>query len=1234
MSGNRAFRDFVGVLNILKNRIWCKKPKARSRFSFKLYAFVFLCISLFSFVSCDLLENPVKPFLEGQTARVAFTGSSSFTPVGITASDGYINVPSTAECVLRLPINNERNLTFTSGDNMKVSFSESLFYGNASRDTLIESVQIEQVSKDTIQITYPAAFLAAAKNGGDITPKIWLCHPQNRNDFGTQSPVRVRCNDRPDPLTEASLYRSNTHQDSISLFFALPTQNSSKSRVTKISFNGALYNVDCNNNQLEGISASSLSSVLTNYTKCGSATTQFGGTGFSRPLGNVSSCTLRMIDEWGLESEPTVINVVNDIVYVANTTPNSGSYHIKYNCSGATTEISLQEAKTLGKKPCRTCTSKILSITAQTSSTVTVVQDPLTTTLNSAAIKNLFTSPTNLTVHYDDGEADSTNQLSAFTLQDIDTSTLGVKEIFATAGPAVGKTLDTPIKITDLKISVVGKEVSSVSVKTQPTNNLFYIGEIQEVSGTAKEITKDTILNGLVLTVTYNDSTTKDVTYNATTASCFNLVFTGNVDLTNFTNASGTVGVRVNYSEDQGANYNGAALTDLDVGKPEIMGVQIDSTQTSKTTYKTNEVLDKASTFVKIEKGRPGSGRSGNDFASLDDFETIYDLQVELSNGGTVITKAPATAQTNYNVVIKLTADSSNTDFASSTATCSSFNINVEQSILTINDNVDPIIKTPPTKNTYTVGDKGTDVDLTSLVLTLTDTDSNTVDIDYATYSSYITFATKGFVEAKNATDASGQRSALVTKDTKFIEVDISWLGSPSTTIKGKLYNDYLGVGYIPITVDIPTEYYVSSTGNDSNNGTTATTAFASMTKAISEVITDNTTNAVPYIIHVSGEITGDNATVSLTNTNVTSALDLTIQGSNKATDKLNRGLTSAASNGQVIKIGKSSAAGNVTVTVTIKNLTITGGATSDKGGGVFVNYGADVTITDCDITGNKATDGGGGLGVVGNTAKAKLVRTSITGNTCKNGAGMYVPSTQGITLEDCTITGNTFPTGASTTQGKGISLDGVPLNIKGSTKIGSATDDNDIYLGVSGSAYRVITVTGALASDAYINITPSIPSGSSAPAVGSVVVQGSSYTLTAQDIDKFHVLPESLNMGVALETTGEGVLKAHVQGGTIIINDPAGYTVNTTGLTTTIQKGTAYTVSVTAQDVQGDTVTVATPSIKVLNRGTEVQGAVSGNVITIPTSYPSETYTVVVQCSIGNGYFVFSKTLDVLVTD
>ena len=183
-----------------------------------------------------------------------------------------------------------------------------------------------------------------------------------------------------------------------------------------------------------------------------------------------------------------------------------------------------------------------------------------------------------------------------------------------------------------------------------------------------------------------------------------------------------------------------------------------------------------------------------------------------------------------------------------------------------------------------------------------------------------------------------------------------------------------------------------------------------------------------------------------------------------------------------------------------------------DKGGAIYIEKGAECTITNTKIDGNKATGMGGGVYVeaaYGTAAAGKCVISggSFTKNEAGGGGAIYTAGTLAITgctigdttvtngnkatglngggggifiykgsctLTNTTVTGNTISGNA---KGAGVFLyssssDNPTFTVGGTTKIGSDTDTNAVYVGYSLQNQAVVTADD-LKAGAYIKLEP-----------------------------------------------------------------------------------------------------------------------------------------------------------------
>ena len=269
---------------------------------------------------------------------------------------------------------------------------------------------------------------------------------------------------------------------------------------------------------------------------------------------------------------------------------------------------------------------------------------------------------------------------------------------------------------------------------------------------------------------------------------------------------------------------------------------------------------------------------------------------------------------------------------------------------------------------------------------------------------------------------------------------------------------------------NVPATYFVSSSGEDTNDGTTESTAFATISGALEKMIANGNVSA-DYTIKLSGTFTGAQTIGSSLTTGM--AKSLTIEGVNGKNgevwlDVLDGGFTSS-NKGTTLTI-------STKVPVTIKNFKITGGYQGGgNGGGVKIAGDASLTMESGEISGNIGSDSGqasaggvymshGGTSNFGATQIAGAIFTMNGGTICNNtgnGVTMYDGSNPGIfTMTGGTISGNSgygvdmvYSTGPF---GKFI--------MKGEAVV---TADNKVFFGFPGSTK--IYVAGELTGEAPV---------------------------------------------------------------------------------------------------------------------------------------------------------------------
>lgn len=227
--------------------------------------------------------------------------------------------------------------------------------------------------------------------------------------------------------------------------------------------------------------------------------------------------------------------------------------------------------------------------------------------------------------------------------------------------------------------------------------------------------------------------------------------------------------------------------------------------------------------------------------------------------------------------------------------------------------------------------------------------------------------------------------------------------------------------------------------------------------------------------------------------------------------------------------------------TFTMSGGTVSGN-TADEGGGVFVKKGT-FTMSGGKVSGNTADEGGGIYGensaydrgvitisdgeVSGNTATSndyagggiyshyKLTvsgSAQIKDNNAPNGSG------GGIAIRHVGIfdfTGGTV-SGNTAKQGSGIYVEDPPGTTKPMKMSGSATvtKDNDVFLDSESFAKAFITVTKALSSPHAARLT--MKDGNYGYYEDRVVVEGTSdFALTLDYVNKFPITPQQTSSGL-----------------------------------------------------------------------------------------------------------------------
>ena len=209
-----------------------------------------------------------------------------------------------------------------------------------------------------------------------------------------------------------------------------------------------------------------------------------------------------------------------------------------------------------------------------------------------------------------------------------------------------------------------------------------------------------------------------------------------------------------------------------------------------------------------------------------------------------------------------------------------------------------------------------------------------------------------------------------------------------------------------------------TATASDTNAGTRSK-PLATIQKAVEKII-DMNDGADNYTIYVDGMLDGTTASNIDTDgmadfSALTKNLTLTIKAlSETAKATIDGGArfgadSTVAAEGIKKSIIYAKPAGG-TLALTLENLVITGGNTTDDGGGIcYQSTGGILTVKGCTISGNTAGGSGGGIYFDPASGTLTMNKCEISGNISKGtldgGGGIYNKGT--LTMEDCTISEN-----------------------------------------------------------------------------------------------------------------------------------------------------------------------------------------------------------------------------------
>ena len=238
---------------------------------------------------------------------------------------------------------------------------------------------------------------------------------------------------------------------------------------------------------------------------------------------------------------------------------------------------------------------------------------------------------------------------------------------------------------------------------------------------------------------------------------------------------------------------------------------------------------------------------------------------------------------------------------------------------------------------------------------------------------------------------------------------------------------------------------------------------------------------------------------------------------------KIDRGLTSATDNGNVITVN-----GNLTLTDSDGGGTIIGGYNTGNGGGVIVSTGGSFIMNDGAIIANKSSGNGGGVyfaGTAFNMAGGIIGGAETgAGNSAKNGSGVYVNSGTFTMSGTASVSGNKWAdTSTYSSSGGGIYVAGGSFSLSENAAItGNAVTNNGSGGGVYFKDGETFTMSGGTIS------------GNDAHSGGAVYFINGTYNMTGGTIGGSETTDaNTAQWGSGIYTGGE----FYLSGGTITGN-------------------------------------------------------------------------------------------------
>jgi hypothetical protein len=261
-------------------------------------------------------------------------------------------------------------------------------------------------------------------------------------------------------------------------------------------------------------------------------------------------------------------------------------------------------------------------------------------------------------------------------------------------------------------------------------------------------------------------------------------------------------------------------------------------------------------------------------------------------------------------------------------------------------------------------------------------------------------------------------------------------------------------------------DVYVSATGNDSDNGLSAASAFATFGKALT-VVEDGGTVHVSGFLYACDDDANPLPDGDINKSGYPIAKNVTVQGGNKVTDGF------IGYNETTWTTSRFFAVNNGGV-LTLKNLTLKEGIGSNRGGAIFVNGGTltaeDVNFVHCESETSGSDPARGGAVEVERTLGLSFKRCLFKDNIGPKGGAFYIQDTNNpnveIRFEACSFVGNRSTQGGASCGGLFFRLmaENLTINIINSTFSGNTNAGNGgivyIYGAQASNVFNIVNCT------------------------------------------------------------------------------------------------------------------------------------------------------------------------------